>query len=146
MVRSIPTQGVVKDSLRSVCFVPTEAPGCHIVQTRTHTKYDRRLGRSYNESHVLFPSAMFFFLEYFQIIFTPWYEASRTFRRPPVCHSGATRSRVSDNPLLPATDVRVSWSSCLKRLSARRIPTPLMLTWTTRRMNPCRNSGVAWSP
>ena len=28
------------------------------------------------------------------IVFSPWYRVSRTFFRPPVCHSGVTRSRV----------------------------------------------------
>ena len=107
-------------------------------------KYDRRLSRSCNGSHALFPSAVFFSLEVFSDNISPWYQASRACRRPPVCHSGATRSRISDNPPPPPSmDVHVSWFSCLKRFSARRIPTPSTMTWTTT-MHSCRNSGVAY--
>ena len=69
-------------------------------------KYDRRLSRSCNGSHALFPSAVFFSLEVFSDNISPWYQASRACRRPPVCHSGATRSRISDNPPPPSLDGR----------------------------------------
>ena len=61
VIKSIPTRGVVKDSVRFVCIVSTETPGVPPCADPNTPKYDRRLSRSCDGSHVIFPPAVFFF-------------------------------------------------------------------------------------